>query len=49
MDRDGIVASLVDRCKSLIENVLSTSEDNGLASASLVLFEKFRDVARQTL
>ncbi len=49
MDRDGIVASLVDRCKSLIEKVLSTSEDNGLAGASLLLFEKFRDVARQTL
>ena len=49
MDREEIVVALVDRCKLLIEKVLSTSEDNGLSVASLLLFDKFRDVARQTL
>jgi hypothetical protein len=49
MEHEGVVGALLDRFKSVVELVLGTSGDNGLAAASLLLMEKFREVARQTL
>lgn len=49
MDRTGIVAGIVNRCKSLIIDVLDDSDLSTAPAASLVLFEKFRDVCREIL
>ena len=49
MDQMGIVDHLVGRCKSLFEAILGTEGPRDLASVSLGLLEKFRDVGRETL
>jgi hypothetical protein len=49
MDRTGIVAGIVDRCKSLIVGVLDDPDLATAPAASLALFEKFRDVCREIL
>ncbi len=46
MDRPKIVRALLDRCKSLILNVLKDPSLSGVSSASLAIFEKFRDPPR---
>jgi len=49
MDREGIVAQILDRCKSLIVSLLDDPTLLTMPAASLVLFEKFRDVCREIL
>ena len=49
MGRVDIVASIMDRCKSLIEDILDDSRIKSTPAASLVIFEKFRDVCREIL
>lgn len=49
MDLDGIVGELVGRCKSVIEAVLQPGAHVDVASASLVILDKFRDVGRAVL
>jgi hypothetical protein len=49
MDRTGIVAGILDRCKSLILDVLDDPALSTAPAASLVLFQKFRDVCREIL
>ncbi len=49
MDRSEIVPAILDRCKSLILNVLEDSSLSSVSAASLAIFEKFRDVSREIL
>jgi len=49
MDRTGIVAGMLDRCKSLILGVLDDPDLSSAPAASLALFEKFRDVCGEIL
>jgi hypothetical protein len=49
MDREGIVAQLLDRCNSMINNLLDDPALGSMPAASLALFEKFRDVCREIL
>ena len=49
MDRAGIVAEILDRCKSLVVDVLDDSALASASAASLAIFEKFRDVGRAIL
>lgn len=49
MDRDAIVAQLAGCCKSAVETIIDDPDLHDVASASLALFTKFRDVAREIL
>jgi hypothetical protein len=49
MDHDLIVEQLLDRCKQFIENILQASDLHRVATASLAIFAKLREVAREIL
>jgi hypothetical protein len=49
MAHDGIVESLLDRCKGFIENILQAPDLPSVASASLAIFAPMRQVARDLL
>jgi hypothetical protein len=49
MDHDVIVGQLLDRCKSLIENILQAPDLYSAATASLAIFARLRDVVRKIL
>jgi len=49
MDRERIVAGMLDRCKSLILGVLDDPDLVSASATSLALFEKFRDVCGEIL
>lgn len=49
MDQDAIVGQLVNRCKSAIEAILQPGAHGDVASASLAILAKFRDVGRAVL
>lgn len=49
MDREEIVAQLLDRCKCMIVSVLDDPTLETMPAASLALLEKFRDVCREIL
>jgi hypothetical protein len=49
MDHDLIVEQLLDRCKQFIENILQASDLPSVATASLAIFTKLREVAREIL
>ena len=49
MDQDAIVGQLVSCCKSAIEAILQPGAHGDVASASLAILAKFRDVGRAVL